>query len=241
MLIVTIHDVAPPFVAEVELLRVRLESWGVDAVTLLAVPDHHRRAPIEACARSVAWLRERVRRGDEVALHGIHHRQEAPASRCLDRVRAGVVTAGEGEMLGDGADEPTRLAAARDRLAATIGAPVAGFVAPAWLEKPSLPRRLERLGFRWHETSLVVEGLGEGARRYRVPVIGFATRSGLRLGAALAWAAAMTPLAIHAPVARVALHPGDAHSPPVLAAAERALRRLVRFHRPVTTGEALRG
>ena len=56
MLIVTIHDVAPPMLVAVDRLRAALTSWGIDVVTLLAVPDYHRRAPLEGCPRTVAWL-----------------------------------------------------------------------------------------------------------------------------------------------------------------------------------------
>lgn len=247
MLIVSIHDVAPPFLDQVRALRDRLRAWGVDAATLLAVPDHHGRAPLEGCPRTAAWLRARADHGDEIALHGVVHRQDAPAARRRDRLRAALLTAGEGEMLGDGAAAPARLAWARARLEELIERRVTGFVAPAWLEPAGLAATLTTLGFAWHETALAVERLASPRgprRRVRAPVIGFATRSRWRERAAVAWAAALT-----APVdqlarrrvapARVALHPGDLGSAAVMAAAERAIRRLVARHPAVTTAAAL--
>lgn len=239
MLIVTIHDVAPPTLAAVDQLRAALASWGVDAATLLAVPDYHRRAPLDACPRTVAWLRAAADRGDEVALHGVTHRQDAPVAARRDRLRARLFTAGEGEMLGAGADDRDRLATARARLAALLGRDVAGFVAPAWLERRGLADRLADLGFGWHETAWTVEGLAP-RRRLRAPVIGFATRRRWRERAALAWAAALTPpLAIAAPAVRIAVHPGDLTSAAVMTALARVVRHARRDRRAVTTAAAL--
>jgi hypothetical protein len=241
LLVVSIHDVAPPFLAEVSALRARLARWGVGAVTLLAVPDYHGRAPLDGDLATLRWLRRQHGGGDEIALHGIVHRQNRPAVRRRDRLRAALLTAGEGEMLG--AVEPRRLAEARARLARLVGAPIDGFVAPAWLEPAGFERVLAELGFGWHETAFSVARLAGEMRRHRTPVIGFATRTRWRERAAIAWAAALTPLLDRLPSAapvRVALHPGDLRSVAVMRAAERTVRRLLESHAAVTTTAALR-
>ncbi len=243
MLVVSIHDVAPPFLPEVTALRARLGGWGVDAVTLLAVPDYHGRAPLDEHAATVRWLRRQATRGDEIALHGLVHRQEFPARRRRDRLRAAIFTAGEGEMLGAGQADPVRLAEARAALARMVGGPIDGFVAPAWLEPAGFEAVLARLGFVWHETAMSVARIAGEARRWRAPVIGFATRSRWRERAAVAWARALTPVLERMPETapvRVALHPGDLGSAAVMRAVERSVRRLMRRHRPVTTVEAIR-
>lgn len=249
MLIATIHDVAPPFLDEVEHLRRALRRWGVGAATLLAVPDYHGHAPLASCVRTVSWLRRCAARGDEIALHGVTHRQDAPAPGRLDRLRAAALTAGEGEMLGAGAADPARLAWARAQLEELVEVRVAGFVAPAWLEPAGLAAVLAQLGFAWHETSMIVESLADGtaavpAVSHRIPVIGFATRSWWRERAALGWAAALAPAVDRwaartgAPI-RLALHPGDLGSPRVMRAAERVVRAVLARHPAVTTAAAL--
>ena len=99
MLVVTIHDVAPPHLAAVAELRTRARAWGATAVTLLAVPDFHGAAPLAASPATLAWLRGCAATGDEIALHGLRHVQEAPVRSRLDRARAALFTAGEGELL----------------------------------------------------------------------------------------------------------------------------------------------
>ncbi|MEZ4404689.1 MAG: DUF2334 domain-containing protein [Kofleriaceae bacterium] len=241
MLITTIHDVAPPMLDQVRDLRARLARWGVARVTLLAIPDYHRRGALAASPSTATWLRGQAAGGDEVALHGLIHRQDAPITRRRDRVRAALFTAGEGEMLGRGAADPARLAAARTALADLVDAPVAGFVAPAWLEGPTLPAVLAALGFGWHETAWRIERLRPGRPGLTTPVIGFATRSWWRARAACAWAAALAPMVCAGPVVRVALHPADVTRASVMAGLERVVRRAVATHAPVTTAGALDG
>ena len=241
MLVVTIHDVAPPTLPAVIALRELARAWGAAQVTLLAVPNFHGRAPLAEHAPTIEWLRRRADAGDEVALHGIRHLQTSHASR-FDGLRARVFTAGEAEMLGVGAADPDALAGARDALGDLVGAPIRGFVAPAWLEPRGFGDTLARLGFDWHETGLAIERLRD-RRWIASPVVGFATRTRLRALASLAWAALLVPIleraASPARPARIALHPSDLASARVLEAAGRAVSRLARTHPAVTTGRAI--
>jgi len=227
--------------ANIVLNRAIAAGWGAARVTLLAVPNFHGRSPLAAHPPTVDRLRRCAAGGDEVALHGIRHRQTAPAG-VGGALRARLFTAGEAEMLGAGAAHPVALATARDELAALVGAPIRGFVAPAWLEPRGFGDLLSELGFAWHETGLSIERLYD-RRRIVAPVIGFATRTRLRMRASLAWAAALLPLiergtAFERP-ARIALHPSDLASAPVMIAAARAVRRLAEACPAVTTATAL--
>jgi uncharacterized protein len=243
MLLVSIHDVAPRFLSEVRTLRDRLDRWGVGAVTLLAVPDHHGSSPLGGCRETVRWLRSCVVAGDEVALHGFHHVARGDVPSRWDRVRAAMLTAGEGEMLAVPPGEVAGLLArGRALVADAVGAEPAGFVAPAWLEPRGLGAVLGEAGFRWHETSMYVEALPAGRRRIS-PVLGWATRSAWREAAAVAWAAVMTPVARRiagvSGVVRVALHPGDVHSAAVMASIERTVRWLAARMPARTTAAAV--
>ena len=243
MLVVAIHDVAPRFLSEVRTLREHLDRWGIAAATLLAVPDHHGSSPLGACPGTADWLRARAAAGDEVALHGFHHVARGEIRSRWDRLRARALTAGEGEMLAvSPAALPALLARGRAVLAEHLGREPAGFVAPAWLEPRGLGDALAAAGFAWHETSMVVEDL-RARRRVPSPVLGWATRSRWRERAAVAWAAAVAPLAAHLAartgVVRVALHPGDVRSAPVMASIERTVRALGERYPAATTATAL--
>ena len=251
-LLTTIHDVSPPHLAAARELRARLAAWGVARATLLVVPDFHGRHPLGGAPDTVAWLRARAAAGDEICLHGGVHRQRGAIAGRADRARAALATDGEGECLALTPGARARMLVDGKRaLEDLLGRPVAGFVAPAWLEPRGFGAHLAAAGFGWHEGRLWIErlarpGTAEARRLHRTPVIGFATRSRIRLAAALAWAGALAPALAAARAAgagpahaRVALHPADRGSPAVLRAAERAVRTLLATHAPETYARAL--
>lgn len=245
-LLVTIHDVAPRSLAEVQALRRALLGWGVARATLLVVPHFHRELRLCDHSPTVAWLRSCAERGDELALHGYYHQQAGAPLGLRDRVRARLWTAGEGECLRPHDDLAGLLVRGRDELTRCLGLVPGGFVAPAWLEPRGFDGLLSRLGFAWHETSMYVEALAGPGGRVRAPVIGFATRTALREAASLVWARALLARMLprdapaRAPLVRVALHPGDLRSARVMAALEQVLRRAQAAGVATTTSEYLR-
>jgi predicted deacetylase len=250
-LLVSLHDVAPPHLPVLRPLRARLARWGVARATLLVVPNHHGRAPLEGDPETVTWLRRQLAAGDEAALHGYYHRQQGRVRPLGDRVRAALWTAGEGECLAQTAEDRAHmLDEGKRQLERALGAPVLGFVAPAWLEPAGFAEPLARAGFRWHEGALWVDHR-TGAhpsrpwRRRRCPVIGFATRSPARRLASLGWASVLAPalaaLARRLPdlPVRVALHPADAGCAPVMERLEQVVHTLTALMPARTYAEAL--
>jgi predicted deacetylase len=177
----------------------------------------------------VRWLRECVDAGDEICLHGFWHQQHGASLQGLSRVRAALFTAGEGECLVPG-DFTGRLREGRAVLEAAVGAPIRGFVAPAWLEPPGFSRLLEAEGFEWHEDRWGLERL-RPPRRVWAPVLSFATRTPMRRASSLATAKLLrSPLKLAAkaglaPV-RLALHPSDARDAGVMEFATATAREL---------------
>jgi hypothetical protein len=243
LLIATIHDVSPASLAACQRLRDALDHWGVDRVTLLAVPRFHHGVRLERDPGTVRWLRACVDAGDEVALHGDTH-LERRRPRGVDGLRARLWSAGEAEFLSLARGErEAALRRGKVVLENALGEAVRGFVAPAWLEPRPLANELRRAGFCWHETSTAIRALGD-RRRLCSPVVGFATRTRTRELMALAWARALAgPIELAGRLgvapARVALHPADTSSPVTMAAAARVLRAFASRLRSMTTAAAL--
>ncbi len=242
MLVVTIHDVAPPHLEVVAAMRAALERWGVARATLLVVPNFHGQAPLAECKRTVRWLRERLRAGDEVALHGQYHHQRRALGWGSARLRGALFTAGEGECLSLAEGEAEAMLESGKRLLETLfELPVRGFVAPAWLEPAGFASRLLAAGFEWHETGLKLERLAGAC--YLSPALGFATRSRARRLTAIAWVRALAPLAelrarYRGVPIRIALHPSDATASDVMRCVQRVIEQLVAAHPATTTTEA---
>ena len=80
-LCVALHDVAPETWPQCAALLDLLDGLGVSPLTLLVVPDWHARGRIDADAGFVRAIEHRRARGDEIALHGYFHRDDAPPPR----------------------------------------------------------------------------------------------------------------------------------------------------------------
>ena len=240
MLLVSIHDVAPQFLDQVDDIRKRLAAWGVDKVTLLVVPNYHGEGPLWDSVSTQNWLRQQVKVGDELVLHGHSHRQEIPVGNKTDQLRARMWTASEGECLSRRSEEwPKLLAEGRKMIAEIQGEDPVGFVAPAWLEPQGFGEILRAAGFKWHEGGPWMEFLGQAPPhdiRVNRPVIGFSTRQAWRKWASIVWAHGLTPvyrrLVGREQAVRVALHPADVTSDAVMRCAETVIRRLAQRHRP---------
>jgi hypothetical protein len=164
-------------------------------------------------------------------LHGYFHRDEVRHDRRSDRMRAGLMTAGEGEFLGlTEAEAETRIADGRALIEDVIGRPIAGFVAPAWLYGFGAHHALARCSIPIAEDHWRVWSPATGAELARGPVITWASRTRLRLASSLAGAAALRHLPI--PVARVGLHPPDCRHPAIMRSIDATLRALRPARRP---------
>ena len=233
-LLVSIHDVGPRFETEIDLLLERL-SRHVDRrdLAMLVVPDHWGQHPIDPASSFATRLREWADDGVSMFAHGWFHKDMAVHSGATARFKARHMTAGEGEFLGlDEATAARRMDDARDLIEQIIGRPVAGFVAPAWLYgRPALDA-LAKARFALAEDHMKVWQPGSGRVLARGPVITWASRSRARIASSLLAARLLPPLLRAAPVARVAVHPGDAHVPALLASIDRVLARMSRTHAP---------
>ncbi|MEP6485572.1 MAG: polysaccharide deacetylase family protein, partial [Rudaea sp.] len=131
---IALHDVAPPTWPQCARLLAMLYELDATPVTLLVVPDFHGLGSIETDTDFVAAIDARRARGDEVALHGYTHRDDAPSPRTPYRwFLRRVLTAGEGEFSALDRDEAQRRIDAGLALFSRLQWSVFGFVPPAWL------------------------------------------------------------------------------------------------------------
>lgn len=209
---VVVHDVAPQTWPECARLLKMLDDLDARPLTLLVVPRYHHDGSMIADKRFVAALEQRLMRGDELALHGFHHRDDAPAPRTVaGYVKRRLLTRAEGEFAA--LDER----AAAWRLSRGIEAfealrwPLHGFVPPAWLLSTASRRAIDRCGYPFRYVS---------ARRviYRMPDWSSQRTANLCYSPDARWRRAMSRALIRAelaygknlPLLRISLHPQDA-------------------------------
>lgn len=153
--LLVLHDIAPEtwpdyrdFVKEVDAMC-QSRLGHPCPITWLVVPDFHHRSALEASPEFIALLDSRRQQGDELALHGFHHCDDAPAPRTpRDYVMRRVLT-WEGEFYPLDESEARRRLLEGAALFQRLGWPLDGFVAPAWLMSQGTRRALQSLDFRY--------------------------------------------------------------------------------------------
>jgi hypothetical protein len=235
-----LHDVSPITLRACQRLTHMVEQLSADAsLTLLVVPNHHHRARARDDAEFRRWVDTRLNRGDEVALHGYYHMDEASPPRTLSSwFSRRVMTAGEGEFAAlDVASAHELIERGLEELTACGWTP-AGFVPPAW----QMPHALRFLlaGFPLEYTSSHTALIRlPTLERYSIATLGFSARSAWRRSASIA--VNRLQLRAHAsdPLLRVALHPIDALHPQMLHEWSRSIRLLLDEREVLTKSELL--
>ena len=244
---VVLHDVGATTLAACDRVVAAVRDVaGPLPLTHLVVPRHHGAAPTDAFH---AWLDARVAAGDELALHGLTHRDDgaADAGGAVDRLRRTHYTRGEGEFWSlDAQSARARI----DEGVAWFDAhrwPVEGFVAPAWLlgagaraalAAPDLAAR-----FAYTSTLAAIEPLptSAGARPIAAQSVVYSTSRAWRRALSLAWNAGVARAERRKALLRIELHPHDADFAAVRRSWQRILgRALADGRRATTVAEAVR-
>lgn len=205
-------------------------------LTLLVVPDYHALGHgVPAWYR--AWLDQRLAQGDEIALHGYTHRDEAPAARGVgDHLRRRLYTAGEGEFSALNREAAVRKLAAGDAWCATHGWHPHGFVAPAWLMSRGAWEALSAFDFTYTTTLGRFHLLREG-RSIRAPSLVYSARTPWRRWLSRRWNGVLSGAMREAPLVRLGLHPADAPHPQLLDHMQCVLDKLRRGRTAMTKAE----
>lgn len=235
-LLLSIHDVSPRHVHQVETLHGHLRRDGDAPLALLVVPDFWEQAPIVAGTPFARRLHRWAAEGNELFLHGYTHSDAAVHASPAVRFKARHMTAGEGEFLGlNRAEAMARIVKGRKLLEDITGSPIAGFVAPAWLYGAEAKVALSDAGVALAEDHWRVWEPVAGRVLATSPVITWATRTPGRMASSLLVAA----IARHAPlprVMRIGVHPNDCNEAAVMRSIASTVRHVRRSHRPSRYG-----
>lgn len=236
---VVIHDAGAPTWPRCERLWQSVQDVAPLPVTWLVVPRLHW-AP--ATPEFIDGLHAALARGDELALHGYSHLDDAApprATRPFDALRRRVCTAGEGEFAAIDEDECLRrLAAARGWFARHRLPRSRGFVAPAWLAGQAARAVLMRAGFDYVASLAHIDVPSRGWR-LRAPSLVYSTRAAWRRELSIAWNTLLPRLAPRGAIVRLELHPGDVEHDAVRRAWTRRLEAALRAGPAMTMADAV--
>jgi predicted deacetylase len=232
-LLVSVHDVSPLTLAASRSAVDIVIASGVPmaALTVLVIPCHQGRAPLDEHPDTCAWLRELHGQGAQLVMHGYSHRMRGHCFSPRGLFWAHGFARGQAEFFrSDAAETKQRLEQGKAILVrAGLGEATTSFVPPAWLLSPAARRVVLDERFDCHEEiGGIVTTQGRQARR----LIGWGSLNALEACATRWWSA----LQCHRADAdtRLAIHPADMTRSKTVAAIHAALRKLVARSTPRT-------
>jgi predicted deacetylase len=237
-LVVSVHDVSPLTRDAVTDILAELARAGIGRVSLLVIPDHHRRGNITADAGFGAWLRGLVAAGHEAVLHGYTHlRERRTGETAGTRFITRFYTAGEGEFFDISLDNARGLLArGREEIAQCAGVTPAGFVAPAWLLSAEGEAAARELSFAYTTRLKSVTDLATGRIRYSQSLC-WSVRGRWRRVVSLAWNHVLFEALRPNPLLRLSIHPPDLAHPAIWRQIQLLAGRALEDREPITYRE----
>ena len=239
-LLVSIHDVSPLTLEASRRAVALMQSEGipVQALTLLVIPRHENRAPLDLHLPTRDWLRRLADAGAGMAMHGLTHRMEG---RVRDPWRWALgkgFARGQGEfLLSDRIDFARSLDASRAIFRrAGLEEALPGFVPPAWLLSRAALTEVRRSGFAYYErlSGIVCRDVVRARR-----LIGFGSLTAIEARTTIAYGRWQS---LRAPEdTRLAIHPADMERPSTVNAIRTILENSRHGLRPLNYAEYLRG
>jgi uncharacterized protein len=203
-----LHDVAPETWVDYQPFVEAVDALGKVPMTLLVVPDFHRRNPLSLNPRFQQVLEQRLARGDELALHGYYHADDGPFPRTPRDYFMRRIFTWEGEFYALDRDQ------ARERLQAGVdlfqhlGWPLHGFVAPAWLMSKGTRAALREFPLSYTSDAQHLYQLPDFSK-VDAPGIVWSARSAWRRGLSKMVSDRIEQKYQSAPTLRLGVHPVD--------------------------------
>lgn len=237
---VSLHDVAPATWPACRIILDALSAVAPVPVTLLVVPDYHHKGRVDQAPAFIKSVEARLAQGDELALHGFYHLDDAQVSNSpWGRLKRQVYTAGEGEFSALPEHQAMERLEAGLAMFDRLGWRAPGFVAPAWLLGEGSWAALARFPFQYTTT---LKGLYAMPSRRFIPSqsLVYSVRSGWRIWMSRRWNPYLYSRLEDNPILRLSLHPADAAHPQVLRDWQVFLARTLESREPMTKSAAIR-
>lgn len=142
--LLVLHDVAPETWPDYQPFVEAVDALGQIPMTLLVVPDFHKRNALDRAPDFCRTMNQRLERGDELALHGYYHADDGPPPRSPRDYFMRRIYTWEGEFYALSEQQAMQRLAAGIELFEQQDWPLSGFVAPAWLMSEGTRRALSQ-------------------------------------------------------------------------------------------------
>lgn len=210
--LLVLHDVAPQTWPDYQPFVDAVDALGGVSMTHLVVPDFHHRNRLDQHPEFCRVLEHRLGKGDELALHGYFHADDAPPPRTPRQWFMRRVYTWEGEFYTLAEHQALERIGEGIELFQRQQWPLDGFVAPAWLMSEGTRNALRRLPLSY---------TSDPQHFYRLPGFEKIPAPGLVWSAGSAWRRGLSRVVSDwqlkqckaAPSLRLGLHPVDMRYP----------------------------
>jgi len=206
--LLVLHDVAPETWPDYQPFVEAVDALGDIPMTLLVVPDFHRRTPVQQAPAFRQVLERRLSRGDELALHGYYHADDGPPPRSPREYFMRRIYTWEGEFYALGQAQALHRLNAGIELFQACDWPLTGFVAPAWLMSEGTRQALRETPLHYTSDPQHLFRLPDFSR-IDAPGLVWSARSAWRRGLSKVLSEARRARLQQAATIRLGLHPVD--------------------------------
>lgn len=233
-LIVSIHDVSPITESVVREILFDLDAVGVQVVSLLVIPNHHRRGHFRDYPEFCDWMRVQQKKGHEIVTHGyFHSRERISKESWLDRMITRHYTADEGEFYDLAKDEAAKKMRLAQQDFASIGIVPVGFIAPAWLLSPGGEDAARQTGFHYTTSLREIKWLQNSAIHVSQSLV-YSVRNAWRRQCSLIWNLWLAHILKNNSAIRLGIHPPDWAYPAIREQILTLAKDFVKSRTPVT-------
>lgn len=206
--LLVLHDVAPETWPDYQPFVEAVDALGRIPMTLLVVPDFHKRNAVEHAPGFRQHMEQRLLRGDELALHGYFHADDGPPPRSPREYFMRRIYTWEGEFHALSQERALRRLSAGLEVFERMHWPVTGFVAPAWLMSDGTRQALRQLPLRYTSDPQHLYRLPDFTR-INAPGLVWSARSSWRRGLSRLVCSVQEHRQRQASTLRLGLHPVD--------------------------------
>lgn len=210
-LIISIHDYHSDSLARIAKQIEWLDKRGINKVTILAIPNYHKKGEIHKNLTVVRFLQDLIDLGNEVALHGYYHLRTHSRSlsklRPVDHFLTRIYTANEAEFYNISKEKALRLITFGLEIFKNCGIHPNGFVAPGWLISEDALNAVWETGFKW--TCTLTKIINRGGYFEKTQTFCWSTREFWRVPVSITWNYFLWLKNSNSKTIRISLHPYD--------------------------------
>jgi|Deesub1362B_J571_1020462.scaffolds.fasta_scaffold00444_25 hypothetical protein len=238
LLIVSIHDVCPPYFHEIKEITSILNNIGITKKCLKVIPNYLGKWNILKYPKFLEWILEEMKNGNEIIQHGYTHKNWKKSGKMLlNYFKKGGFSPNSSEFSQLNYNEAKKNIQEGRKIFERAGIKCKGFTSPTWSQNREATRAIIDCGFDYFTTFLWIKKIKNNKKIF-LPASGFhGIYFPLELGAMIGNAIAEKIILPYQNCNRIVLHPQNFHKNKAFSFVIKILKRLINQRKLITYSE----